>query len=99
MITVRIENTVRDYDTWRKNFDKFDGFRAENGVRAYRVGHAVAAPDQVFVDLQFADQSTAEAFLPKLEKVLTSPQAQKQIISHSEVRLFVTTEHEPVAAR
>jgi hypothetical protein len=99
MITVRIENTVRDYDTWRANFDRFDGFRAENGVRAYRVGRAIAAPDQVFVDLQFADRPTAEAFLPKLEQVLNSPQAQKQIIRRGEVCMFATTEHEPVTAR
>ena len=36
MATLHIENTVRDYASWQEAFDKFERFRAENGVCTFQ---------------------------------------------------------------
>jgi len=45
MTTVHIENTVQDFDTWKANFDKYERFRAEQGVQSYRVSRSIADPN------------------------------------------------------
>jgi hypothetical protein len=98
MTTVHIENTVRDFDTWKANFDQYERFRAEQGVRSYRVSRSVTEPDEVLIDLEFCDETAAQAFLPKLEQILSSPQAQAQLVRHSVPRLFaVVTDRVPSA--
>lgn len=99
MTTVHIQNTVRDFGTWKANFDKYERFRAEHGVQSYRVSRGVTDPDEVLVDLEFRDDTAAQAFLPKLEQIMTSPQAQAQLTRHSAPRLYaIVTERVPPAA-
>jgi hypothetical protein len=83
MTTVHIENNVRDYEAWQEAFDKFERFRAENGVRSYRITRLAADPHQVTVDLEFGSTAEAEAFLPLLEKIWSTPQSHDQLVSHS----------------
>ena len=90
MTTVHVQNKVRDFDAWKANFDKYEQFRADQGVQAYRVSRGVAEPDSVIIDLDFTDQEAAEAFLPKLAKIMTSPQANEQVIHHEQPRLYAT---------
>ena len=98
MTTVHIENTVQDFDTWQANFDKYERFRAEQGVRSYRVSRRVAEPNEVLIDLEFGDQTAAQAFLPKLEQIMNTPQARTQLTRHSVPRLYaVVTERAPSA--
>ena len=98
MTTVHIENTVQDFDTWKANFDKYERFRAEQGVRSYRVSRSVAEPNEVLIDLEFGDQTAAQAFLPKLEQIMNTPQARTQLTRHSVPRLYaVVTERAPSA--
>jgi quinol monooxygenase YgiN len=98
MTTVHIENTVQDFDTWRVNFDKYERFRAEQGVQSYRVSRSVTEPNEVLIDLEFCDETTAQAFLPKLEQIMSTPQAQAQLVRHSIPRLYaVVTERIPSA--
>jgi hypothetical protein len=99
MTTVHIENTVRDFDTWKVNFDKYERFRAEQGVQSYRVSRGVTEPTEVLIDLEFRDETAAQAFLPKLDQIMGSPQAQTQLVRHSVPRLYsIVTEHFPSAA-
>ena len=99
MTTVHIQNTVRDFDTWKANFYKYERFRAEQGVQSYRVSRSVTDPDEVLIDLEFRDETAAQAFLPKLEQIMNSPQAQAQLVRHSAPRLYtVVTERVPSAA-
>jgi hypothetical protein len=99
MTTVHIENTVQDFDSWKANFDKYERFRAEQGVESYRVSRNVTDPHEVLVDLEFADETAAQAFLPKLEQIMNSPQARTQLMRHSPPRLYaVVTERIPSAA-
>ena len=99
MTTVHIENTVHDFDTWKANFDKYERFRAEQGVQSYRVRRSVTDPNEVLVDLEFCDTTAAQAFLPKLEQIMNSPQARTQLTRHSVPRLYaVVAERVPSAA-
>src|SRR6516225_10820460 len=82
MTTVHIENTVGDFDTWKANFDKYERFRADQGVQSYRVSRSVTEPNEVLIDLEFSDQTAAQAFLPKLEQIMNSPQARTQLVRH-----------------
>ena len=98
MTTVHIENTVGDFDAWKANFDKYERFRAELGVQSYRVSRSITEPNEVLVDLEFCDETAAQAFLPKLEKIMSSPQAQAQLVRHPVPRLYaVVTERVPSA--
>ena len=98
MTTVHIENTIQDFNTWRANFDKYERFRAEQGVQSYRVSRSVTDPDEVIIDLEFCDETAAQAFLPKLDQIMTSPQARTQLVRHSVPRLYeVVTEGVPSA--
>jgi hypothetical protein len=99
MTTVHIKNTVQDFDTWKVYFDKYERFRAEQGVQSYRVSRGVTEPDEVLVDLEFCDETAAQAFLPKLEQIMNSPQARTQLVGHSVPRLYaVVTERVPSVA-
>ena len=98
MITVHIENTVGDFDTWKANFDKYERFRADQGVQSYRVSRGVTEPNEVLIDLEFGDETAALAFLPKLEQIMNSPQARTQLTRHSVPRLYaVVTDRVPSA--
>ena len=98
MTTVHIENTVRDFDTWKANFDKYERFRAEQGVQSYRVSRSITEPNEVLIDLEFGDETAAQAFLPKLERIMSSPQGQTQLVRHSDPRLYaVVTDCVPSA--
>jgi quinol monooxygenase YgiN len=90
MTTVHVQNKVRDFDAWKANFDKYERFRADQGVQAYRVSRGVAEPNTVIVDLDFSDEAAAEAFLPKLADIMTSPQAKEQLVHHERPRLYTT---------
>jgi hypothetical protein len=99
MTTVHIENTVHDFDAWKANFDKYERFRAEQGVQSYRVSRSVNDPNEVLVDLEFCDNTAAQAFLPKLDQIMNSPQARTQLTRHSVPRLYaVVAERVPSAA-
>jgi quinol monooxygenase YgiN len=98
MTTVHIENTVQDFDTWKANFDKYERFRAEQGVQSYRISRSLVEPNEVVIDLEFSDETAAQAFLPKLEQIMRSPQARTQLARHSAPRLYaVVTERVPSA--
>ena len=96
MTTVHIQNTVGDFDAWKANFDKYERFRAEQDVQSYRVSRSVTEPNEVLIDLEFCDETAAQAFLPKLEQIMNSPQARTQLMRHSVPRLYaVVTERVP----
>jgi quinol monooxygenase YgiN len=98
MTTVHIQNTVQDFDAWKANFDKYERFRAEQGVQSYRVSRSITEPNEVLIDLEFRDEAAAQAFLPKLEQIMNSPQARTQLTRHSVPRLYaVVTERAPSA--
>lgn len=82
MTTLRIQNTVRDYDSWKVAFDKYERTRADRGVRSYRVSREAADPRRVCIDLEFDDHPAAEAFCLVLQKVWSSPKSQAELLEH-----------------
>jgi hypothetical protein len=91
MITLRVENIVRDYESWKEVFDKFDRFRADGGVRAYRVARSEEEAGKVTVDLDFDNADEATAFRARLEQILQTPQSKEQLISHQRPHLYHLT--------
>lgn len=88
--TLHIENTVRDYESWKAAFDRFERFRADHGVRAYRISRQVADPSRVDVDLEFASGAEATAFCGHLERIWATPQSRAELVTHSAPVLMET---------
>jgi hypothetical protein len=91
MITLRVENVVRDYESWKEVFDKFERFRADGGVRAYRVARSEEEAGKVTVDLDFDTADAASAFREGLEKIFETPQSKEQLVSHQPPHLYEVT--------
>lgn len=92
MATLHIENTVRDFETWKAVFDKFERFRIENRMRAYRVSRLVAEPNRVTVDMDFDSVEDASSFRGALEKIWQTPQSKEQLVSHEVPELLDVVE-------
>ena len=92
MATLRVENTVRDFEAWKAVFDKFDRFRAEKGMRAYRMSRQVDDPNNVVVDLDFDLLDEAADFRVALEQIWQTPQSKEQLVSHETPRLYDVVE-------
>ena len=84
MTTVHIENTVHDFDAWKSAFDRFERFRADHGVRHYRVTRSLAEPGLVTIDLDFDTRSEAEDFTVALTKIWATPQSRQHLIAHED---------------
>lgn len=84
MSTLRIENRVRDYASWKQAFDKYEGLRRDKGVRAFRITREADDPLHVFVDLDFDNASGAQDFRETLAKVWRTPQSREQLAEHIE---------------
>jgi hypothetical protein len=93
MNILHIENTVRDFDEWKAVFDKFDRFRADKGMRSYRMLRQIDDPNKVSVDLEFDTVEDAAAFRGALEQIRQTPQSQAQLVSHNEPQLYDVVEH------
>ena len=50
MATLHVSNIVRNYDSWKGNFDKFEEARKDRGVRGYRIARGDERPTRVIVD-------------------------------------------------
>jgi|SRR5689334_11020339 len=88
MATLHIENTVHDFASWKAAFDKFERFRADQGVRSYQIYQLATDPQQVVVDLHFDDTEAAVSFRGALEQIWATPQSQQQLIAHSTPALY-----------
>ncbi|GAD85128.1 hypothetical protein FEK33_28095 [Nocardia asteroides NBRC 15531] len=93
--TLHIDNTVHDYDDWKAAFDAYARFRAEHGVRAYRIGLVDGAPGRVLVDLDFDDRAGAEAFQTALGAVLASSRSRAMVIRHESWLVDLVEERVP----
>ena len=97
MTTLHVENTVRDFASWKAVFDKFDRFRGEQRVRSYRMTRAVEDPNHVMIDLEFDSLEDATAFRGALEKIWETPQSKQQLVSHGTPELRDLVEEKTLA--
>ncbi|WP_020386486.1 hypothetical protein [Kribbella catacumbae] len=89
MTTLRIENTVTDYDDWKAAFDSYAAVRKRMGVRFYRITRNTADDHQVFVELDFPDREKAEIFLTFLtDKVWRTPRSRALLTEHHQPRFL-----------
>lgn len=86
--TLQIRNTVRDFDEWKAAFDKFERFRADHGVRSYRVARRADDDHDVEISLDFDTAQAATDFRDHLEQIWSTPQSQAQLVDHDEPVLF-----------
>jgi len=84
MTTMQIRNTVRDFEEWKAAFDSFERFRADHGVRSYRVLRHEDRDDMVDVALDFDSVEAAREFRRHLDKIWQTPRSRSQLISHEE---------------
>jgi hypothetical protein len=82
--SLQIRNSVHDFDSWKAAFDKFERFRADHGVRAYRVLCRADDARDVQVILDFDSPEAAVEFRGHLEQIWHSPQSQAQLVDHDE---------------
>jgi len=92
MTTLHVENTIRDYDAWKSNFDKFHRARRDRGVTRYRVSRNAEDPTQVMVDLEFDSIGRAEEFREFLRGVMLTPQALSELVDHRPPTVFEVVE-------
>ena len=83
-VTVIVRNQVRDFEAWKQAFDSYDRFRADHGVRSYRVLRETADPSRVAVELDLDTTQDALGLCAGLEKVFASPRSQAQLVSHEQ---------------
>ena len=93
MITLHMENTVRDFDAWKANFDTFDRFRTDQGVRAYRVARRTDEPNRFTVVLVFEDVPTATAFRSALAIIVATPKARELLVPHTQPVMYDHADH------
>jgi hypothetical protein len=84
MNSLLIRNTVRDYDSWKAAFDKYERFREEHGVRSYRVLRRPDDERDVQVILDFDSSEDAAEFGVQLQKIWRTPQSRQQLLEHEE---------------
>jgi hypothetical protein len=82
MNSLLIRNQVHDYESWKAVFDKFERFREEHGVRAYRVLRRADDEHDVQVILDFDSGAAAVDFRGHLEQILRTPQSRAQLADH-----------------
>jgi len=82
MATLHVSNIVRNYDSWKGNFDKFEEARKDRGVRGYRIARGDERPTRVIVDLDFDSTTRAEEFAEFLRGVMNTPQAKQELLEH-----------------
>jgi hypothetical protein len=93
MATLHIENTVRDFDEWKVVFDKFERFRADKGVRSYRLAREFADPNRVVIDMEFDSAEEATTFGSALEQVWRTPQSRNELVAHNAPKIYELVEN------
>src|SRR5688572_21633303 len=93
MATLRIEHAITDYATWKGAFDRAAPFRAQAGVRGYRIQRPVDEPNYLLIDLEFDDAASADSFRTFLrENIWTSPEASPALDGLPQARVVDTVE-------
>ena len=72
MTTLHIEHPISDYETWRAAFDRFESLRTGAGVLADRVWRPIDDDHYIIIQLEFADQARATAFVDTLRTMIWS---------------------------
>ncbi len=72
MTTVHIHHEVRDFEAWKRAFDRDPLRRGRGGVSRHVMYRVAAKPNLVIIHLEFEKREDAEAYLLELERMLPS---------------------------
>ena len=86
--SLQIRNTVHDFEAWKVAFDKYERFRADHGVRSYRVLRRADDAQDVQVILDFDTPEAAVEFRGRLEQIWRTQQSRAQLSAHDEPLLL-----------
>lgn len=93
MTTLHIEHAITDYGTWKAAFDRFAPARTQAGVHGHRILRPVDDPAYLVIDLDFATEQEATAFLDFLRgRVWASPDNAPALVGSPRTRIFDTLE-------
>jgi len=91
MTTLHIEHAITDYATWKGAFDRFAEARLRAGVRGHRIRRPVDDPAYLYIDLDFATEEQAAAFLGFLRtQVWASPGSAPALVGAQQTRILTT---------
>jgi len=97
MATVHIEHPVRDFKSWKAAFDRDPADRRGSGVQRYSIQRPLDDPNYVAVDLDFATDAEAEAFLVTMRGVWASAAAASGLVGTPQSRVMRLVEHAEVS--
>jgi len=75
MPILRLEHPIRDFDLWKRAFDRDPVGRQAMGVRSHHIYRPVDDPGYVVVDLEFDSRPEAERFRVALGELWSSTEA------------------------
>ena len=70
MITLHIEHSISDFETWSNAFAEFTDARKNAGVRSHLVRQPIDDPNYILIELDFDTLSAAAAFRDFLHTVV-----------------------------
>ena len=89
MVTLHIEHTITDLDTWLDAFSRFEEVRRKAGVLSHRVRQTFDDATYIYVDLSFETAERAAAFRTFLEEnVWASRTASPALAGAPEARIL-----------
>lgn len=93
MITLHIEHSISDFDTWKSAFDRFAQMRRESGVRRHRIARPLDDREYVVIDLDFDTTANAEGFLNFLRtRVWSTREASPALVGAPTTRILESVE-------
>jgi len=97
MATVHIEHPIRDFGTWKAAFDRDPADRRGSGVQRYSIQRPSDDPNYVAIDLDFATDAEAEAFLVTMRQIWVSSGAAQALAGTPEARIMRLVERKEVS--
>lgn len=97
MVVLSIRHTVKDYASWKLNFDGDPLDRAGSGVSRYRILREMRAPDSLNIELEFDDAAQAQRMLERLQQLWQRPEVARTLDSPVTTVLELAEEGTPRA--
>jgi hypothetical protein len=91
MFTLQIEHRVCDFDAWKKAFDNYNPFDADECIRRYRIFRSLDNPNYVMIDLDFERSSEASTFVEAMQQLWE--RVEGKLIDRPQVRVVEALEN------
>jgi quinol monooxygenase YgiN len=92
MHVLRLEHSIRDFDTWKQAFDRDPANRRKSGVSKYTILRPHDDPDYIVIDLEFESIEKAAEFVTAMQAVWQSRSAAPALLGTPNTRVFEIVE-------